>query len=120
MRRGLLWVGLTFLFGGMALVIAQEDCPSIVDDAIARIHASCENTGRNQACYGNVSIDATLRDSTAVFATSGDIVELNDIAALSLAPMDDAANIWGMTLMRLQANLSETSPGQNVTVLAFG
>jgi hypothetical protein len=40
--------------------------------------------------------------------------------SLVLSNMDETVSGWGIALMRLQADLPDTLPGQNVTVLLFG
>lgn len=103
-------------------VIAQDACPSIVESALEAIDDFCTEAGRNQACYGNVSLEAEAKEgvSSFKFEETGDIVDVVDIASLRLQPMNEAENTWGVALMRLQANLPDTAPGQNVTFLLFG
>ena len=63
---------------------AQDDtCPTIVQTAIASSDAACQDTGRNQICFGNTQIDVTPREGVSGFAfvQSGDSQTL---CALSL------------------------------------
>lgn len=104
-------------------VIAQgADCPAIVQTALDSLADVCAGTGRNQACYGNNLIDLQPQADAQVepFEVPGDTVDLNDIATMKLAPLNEESNTWGVTLMKLQANIPDTSPGQNVTFLMFG
>lgn len=105
-----------------AALLAQDDCPAIVDTALAAVDASCHGVERNQACYGNVSIQAQVRPgvSAVSFEAIGDRVNLSDIESLTLKEMNVATGEWGVALMRVQANLPDTLPGQNVTILLFG
>ena len=117
--RGLLAV----LFTVSGAVSAQDTaCPVIVSDALAAVDSACEATGRNQACYGNVTLAAEAQAGVddLVFETPGDIVNVANIRSLALSPMDETVPEWGVSLMQLQANLPDTLPGQNVTVLLFG
>lgn len=101
---------------------AQEDiCPSIVQQALTAVSDNCLGTGRNQACYGNVRISATVAEGARdfVFDQQGDVVNVADLQALRLSGMA-APDEWGVALLSLQANLPDTLPGQNVTVLLFG
>jgi hypothetical protein len=50
----------------------------------------------------------------------GDIVNVADVQHLQLASMSLDDETWGIALMRIQANLPDTLPGQNVTFLVFG
>ncbi|MBI1257625.1 MAG: SH3 domain-containing protein [Chloroflexi bacterium] len=105
-------------------VAAQEaaTCSAIVDQALNTVTEACAPTGRNQSCYGNFSLDATPRADVQnfSFAKQGDLVNVADIENLQLKGLDTAKGIWGIALMRLQANLPDALPGQNVTFLLFG
>jgi len=105
------------------VVIAQgTDCPAIVQNTLDSLDAVCAETGRNQACYGNNLIDLQPQADveTESFDTPGDTVNVNDIATMKLAPLNEDAGTWGVVLMKLQANIPDTLPGQNVTFLMFG
>jgi hypothetical protein len=54
------------------------------------------------------------------FDTAGDVVAVSALQSLQTAPLDEATGTWGVALLRLQANLPNTLPGQNVTFLIFG
>ncbi len=97
-------------------------CTAIVQQALAEVQQGCAPTGRNQACYGYVSLQATPRDGVQnfTFAQQGDLADVADIDTLRLSALNTAANTWGIALMKLQANLPDTLPGQNVTFLLFG
>jgi hypothetical protein len=106
-----------------AQTVAQEvDCPTIVQEALQTTDQVCAATGRNQACYGNSAIEAELRAEfgDAVFGQVGDTVEMAAVRNLQLYPLHVEAETWGVALLRLQANLPDTLPGQNVTFLMFG
>lgn len=127
MKRFLLFVTLTIaLLAVTAIVIAQDDdtCPVIVQEALDAIDLACADTGRNEACYGNVSINAIPREDveadTFIFEQQGDVVPVSTIQTLQLAPLDRETGAWGVALLRLQANIPDSLPGQNVTFLAFG
>ncbi len=98
------------------------DCPAIVREALEAVDSACTDTGRNQACYGNITLSAEPQADVQdfVFDKAGDRVGLNIVKSLTLSPMDTAAQVWGVALLRVQANLPDTLPGQNVTFLLFG
>lgn len=103
--------------------IAQENaCPIVVENALAATDRVCAETGRNQACYGHVSITAQPRFETPDFRfeLAGDIVDVSNLQRISLSTLDAESGAWGVALMRLQADLPDTLPGQNVTMLMFG
>ncbi len=127
MKRFLLLLALTIiLLMVTAMAIAQDDdtCPVIVQEALDATDLACADTGRNEACYGNVSINAIPRDGvddeTFIFEQQGDVVPVATIQTLQLAPLDREMGTWGVALLRLQANIPDSLPGQNVTFLAFG
>jgi uncharacterized protein YraI len=105
------------------MTAAQDDtCPTIVQTALANVDELCSDTARNEACYGSLTLTAEAQPDAVDFAfdAPGDIANVADIQSLTLSPMDESTGEWGVSLMRLQANLPDTLPGQNVTVLLFG
>ncbi|MEZ4671363.1 MAG: hypothetical protein R3E39_25965 [Anaerolineae bacterium] len=106
-----------------AVVLAQTvDCPLIVRQALESADTACQDTGRNQACYGNIILNAEAQPDSPqfTFEAAGDRAELEAIKSLTLSPMDKLDNTWGVALLKVQANLPDTLPGQNVTFLLFG
>ncbi len=115
--------GYLLILLGFTTVLAQATtCSATVQQALAIAQQDCADTGRNQACYGYVSLQATPQPDVQNFNFSqeGDLVDVADLASLQLTPYDPAKNTWGIALMKLQANLPDTLPGENVTVLLFG
>jgi len=116
----------TLIFGlfGWRIVIAQEEsaCSIIVPEVIATLSDLCADTERNQVCYGNLTLVAEPQpDVTDLqFDSPGDIEDVVKIHSLTLSPLDEDVPEWGVALMKLQANLPDVMPGQNVTVLLFG
>lgn len=104
-------------------VLAQDNtCTEVVQQAINLVGDTCGSTGRNQACYGNFSLEATARSGIEdfTFQQAGDVVNIADVETIRLQQLDPAESTWGIALLKLQANLPDTMPGQNVTVLLFG
>ena len=104
------------------VALAQDDCPLIVATAMETVDSVCGETARNQLCYGNITANATPREGVAdfQFEQPGDIVRVSDIEALQLSSFGSSDGEWGVALMKLQANLPDAVPGQNVTFLLFG
>ncbi len=102
--------------------LAQTDCPAIVSAALEAVDTACNGTGRNQLCYGNITLDVTPHETVTDFhfEQPGDVVNIADVENLRLSSfsLDEAA--WGVALMNMQAYLPGTLPGQNVTFLLFG
>lgn len=112
---------ITIGFFVFSLVSAQDDtCPAIIYEAVTQTSELCDSTARNEACYGHQNIDVTLRDSGTSFATPGDIAELGSIERIQTMPLDTALSQFGIVLLRAQADLPNTIPGQNVTLLLMG
>lgn len=119
MRR-ILVLGVTLL-GSISIALAQADtCPDLVQEALDAAETLCSTTERNEACYGNVQIDAELNDASLTFANQGDIIPLSAIETLKLAGLNTDDGTWGVALLRVQADIPDSIPGQNVTFLLFG
>lgn len=99
--------------------LAQDACSELVQEALAATDEFCTDTGRNEACYGNVQIEAELTEDLP-FAATGDRVPLDAIERLTLAGLDTSAGTWGVTLLKVQADIPDTMPGENITFLLFG
>lgn len=120
-RRGILISIFNAVMASTAYSQGQS-CPAIVETALEAVEEVCANAGRNQACYGNVELTAQPKPGVQNFDFSqqGDLVNVADVAEMALKPLNETAGTWGVALMRLQANLPDTLPGQNVTLLLFG
>src|SRR5689334_14987801 len=73
---------------------AQDDqCPAIVQAALDATHNNCDAVDRNQACYGNVTLEEQPDDPA--FQSPGDMMSVGGIESLSLGSLDTAAQQWG-------------------------
>jgi LysM repeat protein len=96
-------------------------CDQLVVTALESADQVCASVGRNQACYGNRLIEAELQEnSTDDFNSTGDITNIFSIKKLTTAPLDPQAQVWGVAVLKVQASLPDTLPGQNVTMLLYG
>jgi hypothetical protein len=123
MLKKLGWLALLTLFVTPTLALLQAaDCPQIVQSAFTATRDLCEAAGNNQACYGSTQVEAELApeyaDQGIEFSAPGDLLDLLALQTLRLSPMDVNTGTWGMSLMRVQANLANTA--QNVILLVFG
>lgn len=122
-RIALVLVPLCISIALVSPTTAQDDtCSAVVQQALADVDQGCAATGRNQACYGFVSLDATPREDAQdfLFDKQGDLANVADIDTLRLSALDVENDQWGIALLKLQANLPDSLPGQNVTFLLFG
>ena len=99
-----------------------ETCPALVRSAYTTTADLCEDTGRNQACYGHSLLEARPQPDASLFKfdQEGDLADVDQIQSLRLSVMDDMTGAWGITLMRLQANMPDSQLGKNVTLLLVG
>lgn len=118
---------LVTLLAGPSLQAGAQDggevsCPVLVQTAYETTQNACDGVGRDEACYGNVNIQASFQaDAEEVpFAASGDTVRLAALENLQLSSMDTEEQIWGISLLHVRADLPEDDPTQNVEVLLFG
>lgn len=115
-------LGLMMIHTGVIAQDEEDECPVIVEEAIVTASALCGEIRRNEACYGNLDVTAVPQDDVEAlqFDAPGDIAAVTDIASLEVASYDVSSFAWGLVFMRLQANLPDTLPGQNVNVVLFG
>jgi uncharacterized protein YgiM (DUF1202 family) len=101
---------------------SEESCSALVQKALTLTQETCQaTTGRNQACYGNISLLAEPQPgiNNLEFEQQGDIADVDMIRTLQLSAMNAANNEWGVAYLQLQANLPDDT-AQNVTLLMFG
>jgi hypothetical protein len=113
---------LGFLFLSIAIVSAQTPpCPANYASALDQTQAVCDATGRNQACYGNSTINLTpfSQADDVVFDLPGDMTDVEIIRSLSLSALDEETGDWGISMMRLLANL-DPNQTEDITMLLFG
>jgi hypothetical protein len=96
-------------------------CDELVAAAIQAVGSACSATARNQACYGNNLVDAELRaGAQARFTQVGDLAGIENLRLISTSPLDEIRQTWGVALLKAQANLPASLPGQNLTFLLYG
>lgn len=117
-----IWAFVLTMFAPVWIVVEAADCPTIVKNALDATDNVCSSTGRNQACYGNInlSVESQADASSFSFTKPGDLVSVEGIKSLTLSPLDANNDTWGIALMKIQANLPDTLPGQNVVFVLFG
>jgi hypothetical protein len=107
--------------GGSANASFENKCQEILSRAMDAVQSSCDNLGRNKACYGNNRVKVEPNGNVSLkFDAVGDQAAIQAIHTLITSPLDEDAGTWGLALLKLQANLPDTMPGQNITFLVFG
>lgn len=120
MKRVLVF--LVFLIGFSPILAQDNTCPAVVQSILDMVKTQCASIGRNQACYGNTTLQAEPQAGVTEFAFSqpGDFVNVAGLRTLRAAPLDAATSEWGVAMMKVQANVPDTLPGQGVTFVLFG
>jgi hypothetical protein len=99
----------------------EEICRTILTRAMDALRDNCNTMSRNNACYGSNTVRAVLTANTpSKFEKLGDKAPIQAIRSLSTSPLDLQQGTWGISLLKLQANLPDTMPGQSVTFMVFG
>lgn len=117
--KSMVFFGLLMLLSVVVVSAQNGTCSAIVNEVLIRVEDICADIERNQACYGNSAVSVIERE-TIQFASAGDIANVSAIESLRLSPLDEDSEAWGVAVMRLQTNVPNTLPGQNVTFLLFG
>src|SRR5436190_320574 len=91
-----------------AVVLAQGECPALVQEVLESTDKLCSGIERNQACYGNIQIDATAQPEVTdlKFSSPGDIEDIARFQSFDLAGLS-TPDTWGVMLMQVQANLPD-------------
>jgi len=101
--------------------LAQGTCGDLVTRALEKVSTNCTNLAPNSVCYGNGLIFAQPQTGISLtFANDGDVAPIDAFAGITHSPLDEGLQIWGVSLMSLQANIPDTSPGQAVQIIVFG
>ena len=96
-------------------------CQDILKHAMNMIQHSCDGLTRNKACYGNNRIKVEpIEGAVLKFDAAGDRAAIQDIRTLVTSPLDINDGTWGLSVLKIQANLPDTLPGENVMFLVFG
>ena len=123
MKQGKILFTVILLLACFTTALAQtQECPPLVTAALQAVQDVCADTGRNQACYGNAQLQAEFQPgfTNASFSKPGEIINVDGLRTLRSTVADPTSQVWGVALMRLQANLPDTLPGQTITMLVLG
>ena len=120
MLRYVLYV-LLLLVLSVGVVYAQtESCEADLVSVMATVADNCDALARNEACFGNPRIESEVAGDNQSFIRIGDIVAVDELLSLQTYPLSLDDEEWGIAVLSVQANLPETLPGQNVTIILFG
>jgi len=112
-------IPLVLMVGG---VLAQPNCPALVQEALQDIVSNCTGLDRNAACYGHDRVDATfvIAQPEGTFNAPSDVIGLRELETLQTHPLDVDNGEFGAALMNVQANVPNSLPGQGVLFLIVG
>ena len=118
-------VGLVAALATFTVTQAQytdDTCATVVETALEVVEQSCDDLGRNEACYGNNRVDVTFweEQSEAVFSSPSDRIGVIDLQSIATSPLNIDPEAWGVAVLNLQTNLPNSLPGQAVTFLLMG
>ena len=107
----------------ISLIAAQstQTCSTLVQQALAQMGTNCANLNSNSACYGHLGVDAQFVTGANVdFNQPADRASLTEITGIQTAPLNETTGEWGISVMRLSANLPNSIPGQGVVFIMLG
>lgn len=108
---------------GISLVAASAaPCSEAVRAALNNIAQTCNQLGINMACYAQDKVYTTLREQTTEvsFDKPSDLAALHHFESIRTAEIDAAIEQWGIAVMKVQANVANTLPGQGIIFVMLG
>lgn len=107
---------------GAQLVRAQGQCADLVTRALQAVQTTCTGLERNSACYGFYNLETTFTqpEAAATFDAQGERTDLANLQSIRTRAFDATRQEWGIAVLRLQANIPGTLPGQAVTMVLLG
>jgi hypothetical protein len=101
---------------------AQGVCAPLVARALSEVGENCSSSQRNEACYGYNLVGASFTEQVAddFFSVPSDITPMGIVEKIQTEPMNIEDNLWGVAILKLQASLPDSLPGQNVTFVLIG
>jgi len=123
MQRPALLFLAVLVFSVTPLVHAQAQCETQTFQSIlSQVGDACADLGRNSVCYGNNAVSVAFWDDDAQtqFAAPGDLIPTDIVQRIETSRYVPDEELWGVALLRVQANIPNTLPGQAVTFLLMG
>jgi len=108
------------LIFGVSAVYAQ--CADFVQQALGLMAQNCAAVPQNGACYGYNGVNATFSVPVAAdfFTRPAELAQIDQLSTLATRPYDQASGVWGIAVIKAQANLPAALPGQTVTMVLLG
>lgn len=105
---------------------AQTDnlsvCSALAQEALNQSAQNCGDLGVNAACYGynRVSVLFNSDLSEDLFSKPADRADVAQLQTIETSAYNLNSEFWGVAVMKLQANIPNTLPGQSVTFILMG
>jgi hypothetical protein len=105
---------------------AQTDnlsvCSELAQEALNQSAQNCGDLGVNAACYGynRVSVLFNSDLSEDLFSEPADRADVAQLQTIETSAYNLNSEFWGVAVMKLQANIPNTLPGQSVTFILMG
>ncbi len=92
-----------------SLLLAQEECPSLVVTVIDNLLVRCNDTAPDSLCYVHtgVGVSTVSDEPNTGFVIPGNTITVENTRNICSAPLDAGTNIWGVSLLNLGADLPE-------------
>jgi hypothetical protein len=106
---------------GEVVDLPMTSCADLIERALSLTEGNCQKIGSNEVCYGNYDVYAEMKPGFSErFTHVGDRFPIGGFTKLQASPINLDKDVWGIALIKLQANMPGTVPGQNVTFMVFG
>jgi hypothetical protein len=111
-----------FMLSTVVFPVAAQTCAAVFTDTLQSSLEICSDLERNTACHGEEVVSAALRPdapASARFDLPADTVAVDHLASVTTDVVEPNMT-GGVAVMRVQANLPQTLPGQAVVMLLTG
>jgi uncharacterized membrane protein YgcG len=99
-------------------------CSQVLPLVEKNITDQCGNLDRNQICYANNTVNVSYAEnvdpSTTSFSKVGDVIPVDILKSIDTAPLNLTTGEFGIAVLKMQANVPNTTLGQAVTFVLYG
>jgi hypothetical protein len=101
---------------------AGGTCSALAEEALNQSGQNCDGLGINAACYGYNRVSVLFNQDVAEdqFSKPADRADVSVLQSIETSAYDQTSDFWGIAVMKLQANIPNTLPGQAVTFILMG
>ncbi len=97
-------------------------CSALAEEALNQSGQNCNGLGVNAACYGYNRVSVLFNQDVPEdqFSKPADRADVAELQSIETSAYDQNSDFWGIAVMKLQANIPNTLPGQAVTFILMG